>query len=647
MRITWKKAALAAMALAAATAPWTLAAAAEATAVKEAARAGLKLEVGETRVRPWRVELLDVRASGRKKDVEAKKVVVLVDASLEVLKVLVTGAKVTAELSEEPREGRASRRPPVEVLESEVAIKKGSLEIYAKARQASLSPEGLVSFQGDAEVKSGGSSAVAEKVTMKDVDPGKRVDASARTVKVKVGRAERKGGGAGTGGREIEGSLKAESISVEMGGRTARAESATVDVKVSRESTLVGLEARKAEAEGSAASQIVLRVRRDKGEAETAEVELLAESIETANEKLSNGEFSVEKVRLKAEVKRDGETLSLERANVKVGGAEVNLTALLSPAEFRADAEMPEVDCQSLLESLPNNMVPRIRGSAVEGTISWRASVQVDLPERKKPDVSIWLQNRCRVKEVPEELRVSRLRRPFAREVYSSKGKRVTDTTGPGGPDWVPLGMVSPYMPLAVMATEDPSFMSHRGILVQALENSMEQNISAGRFVRGGSTISMQLAKNLWLAREKTISRKIQEFFLTTYLEQRLTKTEEMELYLNVVEFGPDLYGIGPAAKRYFSKDPAALTLSQSLFLASLLPSPKSAGFEEGKKVGEGRLGFLRKIMKMMLDRGSITQAQYEQGVKERPVFGEPSAYEGEDVSGVRAAGGIDPSEWR
>jgi membrane peptidoglycan carboxypeptidase len=174
----------------------------------------------------------------------------------------------------------------------------------------------------------------------------------------------------------------------------------------------------------------------------------------------------------------------------------------------------------------------------------------------------------------------------------------------------------------------------------------MEQNITAGKFVRGGSTISMQLAKNLWLAREKTISRKIQEAVLTTYLEQKMTKTQMIELYLNVVEFGPDLYGIGPASHHYFAKDPGSLTLSQSLFLASLLPNPKSAGFEEGKKVSQGRLGLLRKVMKMMLDRGTIGPSQYEQGMKETPVFGDPSAT-GEAEDGPKALGGIDPSEWR
>jgi membrane peptidoglycan carboxypeptidase len=282
----------------------------------------------------------------------------------------------------------------------------------------------------------------------------------------------------------------------------------------------------------------------------------------------------------------------------------------------------------------------------VVGTIAWRASIEVDLPAKKKPGVSIWLKNRCVVKEVPEDLRVSRIKKVFTYEVYSPDGKKARETTGPGSQNWVPLDRISPYMPLAVMSTEDPAFMSHRGILIQAIENSMEQNISAGKFVRGGSTISMQLAKNLWLAREKTVSRKLQEAFLTTYLEQRMTKTEILEYYLNMVEFGPDLYGIGPAARRYFSKEPMSLTLSQSLYLASLLPSPKAAGYEEGKRVSQGRLDFLRKVMKQMLDRGTIDRGQYEQGVKETPVFGDPSAT-GEDYVGVKAQGGIDPSEWR
>lgn len=650
MRITWRKAALAATMTLAATAPWTSAAVAGHVAKAEAGKAGVRLEMSEVRVRPWRIELEGVRAEGRGVKLEARRTTVELEG-LRPKKVTLRGATVRAILGTEGGEKgpkRATRRPALEVEDSEVTIVAKRGEASMTVQTASLSQDGRVSFSGDARVKSGGYEASATGIRAKDLRVLEKIEASAASIRVKATGAARAASGESGSAEALPNiAVRAGSMTAEAYGRTATAEHASVSLSSKHGRTTVNVEAKRASLEGTSAEGLALTVSRTSGN-ETVEVDLSAERMETAEEKLSRGEFSVEKLRVRAEVKRTaGEMVSLERASVRVGGAEVNMKARLSPTEFRVDAEMPEVECQQLLDSLPANLVPKLRpGTDIAGTIAWRASVEVDLPARKKPDVSIWLKNRCVVKEVPEDLRVSRLRRVFTYQVYSPKGEKASETTGPGGADWVPLNRISPYMPLAVMATEDPAFMSHHGILIQAIENSMEQNISAGKFVRGGSTISMQLVKNLWLAREKTVSRKLQEAILTTYLEQRMTKTEILEYYLNVVEFGPNLYGIGPAARRYFSKEPAGLTLSQSLFLASLLPSPRAAGYEEGKRVSQGRVDFLRKIMKQMLDRGSIDQGQYEQGTRETPVYGEPSAT-GEEYTGVKAQGGIDPSEWR
>ncbi len=655
MRITWRKAVLALTLGAVGTAPWTAAAVAERVAKAEAEKAGVTLDVAATRVRPWRVELDGVTAEGRGITLKARRTTIELDG-LRPKHVLVSGATVRAVMEEGKAKegaGRTRERPLLELEDSTVSVLTERAEASLRVRTAALRPDGRASFFGDVTAKAGRYEMSATGVMAKDLKARERIEATAESVHIKV--AERVPG-TNAERTEATGSIpevavKAERASVEAYGRAATAERVSLELSSKSGRTTVNVEAKRTSAEGTTAEGLALTVSRIAGSEGETEVDLAAERLETADEKLSKGEFSIEKLRVRADVKRipheAGERLSLERANVRIGGAEVSLTAWLSPTEFRVDAEMPEVDCQQLLDSLPANLVPKLHGGTdVAGTIAWRASVEVDLPAKKKPGVSIWLKNRCVVKEVPEPLRVSRLKKVFTYQVYSSSGKKTSESTGPGGPDWVPLSRISPYMPLAVMATEDPAFMSHRGILIQAIENSMEQNITAGKFVRGGSTISMQLAKNLWLAREKTISRKLQEAFLVTYLEQKMTKTEILEYYLNVVEFGPDLYGIGPAARRYFSKDPMSLTLSQSLYLASLLPSPRAAGYEEGKKISQGRLDFLRKVMKQMLDRGTIDQGQYEQGVRETPVFGDPSAT-GEEYVGVRAPGGIDPSEWR
>src|SRR6185369_17461401 len=105
------------------------------------------------------------------------------------------------------------------------------------------------------------------------------------------------------------------------------------------------------------------------------------------------------------------------------------------------------------------------------------------------------------------------------------------------------------------------------------------ENIRQKKFVRGASTISMQLAKNVYLDRTKNLARKLQEALLTMYLEQELTKEQIMELYLNVVEFGPMIYGIGAAARHYFNAAAGELALSQALYISSIIPNPKAAHF--------------------------------------------------------------------
>src|SRR5690606_36309092 len=156
-------------------------------------------------------------------------------------------------------------------------------------------------------------------------------------------------------------------------------------------------------------------------------------------------------------------------------------------------------------------------------------------------------------------------------------------------------------------------------------------------------TISMQLAKNLWLMREKTIARKIQEAFLVIYLEQELTKNQIMELYLNVIEYGPNIYGIKNAARYYFQTRPHNLSLAQCVFLASILPSPKTNYFNSDGNLGEKRAQYVRKLLHLMSERDMITNEELEAGLKESLVFGKSNI----KIKTIKIAeNAMPPSEW-
>jgi membrane peptidoglycan carboxypeptidase len=147
-------------------------------------------------------------------------------------------------------------------------------------------------------------------------------------------------------------------------------------------------------------------------------------------------------------------------------------------------------------------------------------------------------------------------------------------------------------------------------------------NLKARRFVRGASTITMQLAKNLFLSRDKTLARKVQEVVLTDYLEQAFSKEELMEIYLNVIEFGPSVYGIAAAADHYFGRTPAELNLAESLFLSSLLPAPRRyAAMRDAGEVPEGWSRMLHALMQVAHRVGLITDAELAEAASETVVF--------------------------
>jgi len=139
---------------------------------------------------------------------------------------------------------------------------------------------------------------------------------------------------------------------------------------------------------------------------------------------------------------------------------------------------------------------------------------------------------------------------------------------------WIPLSRISPYAIKAVIIAEDDKFWRHEGFDFQAMQKALEKDLKKKSFKAGGSTISQQLAKNLYLSPSKNPVRKIKEAVLTWRLEQRLSKKRIIELYLNVAEWGDGIFGIELASQHYFGKPAIALTALESAKLASVLPNP-------------------------------------------------------------------------
>jgi hypothetical protein len=169
---------------------------------------------------------------------------------------------------------------------------------------------------------------------------------------------------------------------------------------------------------------------------------------------------------------------------------------------------------------------------------------------------------------------IERLRRGFLHEVTLPDGQREVIDVSPASPDFVSLREVPPLLLQTLLLGEDAGFFGHGGIDLSELPSAILTNWSRGESARGASTITQQLAKNLFLSREKRLGRKLQEVALALLLESALGKERILEIYLNVIEWGPGLYGLRPAARQYFGKEPDELAPAQMALLVALIPGP-------------------------------------------------------------------------
>jgi len=191
---------------------------------------------------------------------------------------------------------------------------------------------------------------------------------------------------------------------------------------------------------------------------------------------------------------------------------------------------------------------------------------------------------------------------------------------GPKNRYWTPSGRIPPEMKWGVILAEDANFYKHEGFDVKAIKNAIKYDLEKKSLKRGASTITQQTAKNLFLSREKTITRKLKEIYLAYRMEQELTKGRIIEFYLNVVELGPMVYGIGHGAQYYFGKPVSALTPRECAFLAAMLPGPRVA-YNPYKNLGKV-LKRSDMILKLLRQNGVLGEAEYQAALAQSPNIG-------------------------
>lgn len=278
-------------------------------------------------------------------------------------------------------------------------------------------------------------------------------------------------------------------------------------------------------------------------------------------------------------------------------------------------AEIPVMPSQAFFSSLPDGLFQSFKGIKAEGEVSYALNFSVDL---SMPD-SLTFESTFNGKKLKilqfGEVNPYRLNEPFEHTVYE-KGRPVRRIiAGNENPHFVSYSHIPAVLVNCVLTAEDGSFFGHAGFNEEAFRQSIITNIKEKRFARGGSTISMQLIKNLYLGRDKNISRKMEEALWVWLIENKrmVSKERMMEIYLNIIEWGPDVYGIGEAAQYYFNKKADQLSLNECIFLAGIIPNPKYFRYAFDK---EGNLrnyfqSFFRIVSERLLMKEKITEQEF------------------------------------
>ncbi len=244
---------------------------------------------------------------------------------------------------------------------------------------------------------------------------------------------------------------------------------------------------------------------------------------------------------------------------------------------YTLKVRIPNMKAQDFITSLPDGLFTNFKGMEVAGSFSYSMSFKID---KRRP----WnLRFNSNINKNGLKITkygtadIAKLNGEFEYAAMINDKPQRPVFVGVANPDYYPLTEISPFLKKAVITFEDPNYYSHKGFEMNAFRASMVKNMASNRFERGGSTISMQLIKNAFLKREKTISRKLEEILLCYVMENNkiVSKDRILEVYFNVIEWGPNVYGIGEASRFYFQKKPTDLTLNECMFLASIVPMPQ------------------------------------------------------------------------
>ena len=273
-----------------------------------------------------------------------------------------------------------------------------------------------------------------------------------------------------------------------------------------------------------------------------------------------------------------------------------------------------DLDANELFSSLPKGLFLNLENIETSGYLDYRFHLLIDFNNIDSLKLESGLNKRDFIIRKMGRADLRLMNSEFLHTVYE-KGEPVRSfTVGESNPGFTSLGRISPYLQMAVLQSEDGGFFYHNGFVPEGIRGAMAENLKKGRFARGGSSITMQLVKNVYLNRHKTLARKFEEMLIVWLIENnRLVSKERMfEVYLNIIEWGPGIYGVREASLFWFNKEPHKLNINESIFLASIIPAPKRAfrNFNADYSLKEEMAGYYRLLAERLRVRGIISESE-------------------------------------
>jgi hypothetical protein len=342
----------------------------------------------------------------------------------------------------------------------------------------------------------------------------------------------------------------------------------------------------------------------------TVDVDMRQLNVDVANRLVSSKRLGFEahqKLRLNVDLAQ--QHLWVEDGLIEVNGIPGSITADVqlggAKPSFSIKAELPTVSMLKLLRAIPGTELPKeLEGmsSSALFALSFEIAGELRDPTTWEPKLEHRLVG---VGAQGKGSGLEYVNGPFTYYPLTKTGRSETGRpAGPGTETWIPYARIPYAQRRAIQVSEDANFFVHNGVDIEEIKSAMVEGLTTDQRARGGSTLSQQLVKNLLLSRERTAMRKVQEMVLTFLVESALSKDQIFELYMNIIEWGPNIYGLQEASYYYFAKSPGQLSFKEQAYLASVIPGPilYHKYFEENSVPPKhlGKINFLLKRLRKL-----------------------------------------------